>query len=419
MQKETKVAHSGITRKFRFSGQEIVFRHGAMGVVYDTDNHAYIDLVMGYGPVILGHGYPPFQEKLYTYLKHGLMMPSYTIFHQEYLSRLLKDYPYKQGAIFKTASEAVTAAFRMAAMKTQRLGIIRCGYVGWHDAQIGMSIKWHEPLHSPARERLRYTDFMRGISGDEPALNWVDMQVESFRHILETYAGRIGCFIIDAYLMSFTTLETIQKVISLCHEHGVLVIFDETKTGGRISKLGYAHDHQLAVDLVVIGKALANGAPISIVIGRDDLLEYAVQARLSGTFSKEMFTIYAALATLELMEQEIAPTRDGWQEIGQIGQKIAEIITAAAVDADVREHLWAQPVLGGGMFELCYSDWILPERKLRQHLLSCLAEHGVLLLEGHPSFVCLAHRETDWAHFQQLVAGGLNQWKQREEFYGK
>jgi glutamate-1-semialdehyde 2,1-aminomutase len=304
-------------------------------------------------------------------------------------------------------------------MKTQKMGIIRCGYVGWHDAQIGMSIKWHEPLHSPARERLRYTNFMRGIGPGEPVINWVDMRVDSFTKIIHQHGQNIGCFVIDAYLMSFTNVETIKEVIDICHDHDIIVVFDETKTGGRISKLGYADDHKLNVDLVVIGKALANGAPISIVIGRDDLLDYAVQARLSGTFSKEMFTIYAALVTLELMEQGSGSGSTGWEEIGQIGTKIADVITAAAIDADVREHLWAQPVFNGGMFELCYSDWILPERQLRQALLGCLADQGVLLLEGHPSFVCLAHRETDWAHFQHAVLCGLNCWKQTGEFYGR
>lgn len=417
-QSNAQVAHSGITRKFRLENdREIVFERGEGGTVYDTDGNGYIDLVMGYGPVILGHAYPGFNERIAHGLEDGLMMPGYARLHQVYLSRLLEERENDRGALFKTASEAVTAAFRTAAMETGKLGIIRSGYVGWHDAQIANSIKWHDPLHSPLRKKLRYTDFMRGVGPDEPVVNWVDLELESLSDLLRAHDGKIGCFIMDAYLASFTSPETIREALELCHDAGVLVIFDETKTGGRISRLGYAHDQGLDVDLIVIGKSLANGAPLSVLVGPERLMVYAEKARLSGTFSKELFAIHAALATLDIMEAGETRFSDGWDEVSHIGRRFAEVITAAAGEAGVDEHLWAQPVLGGGMFELCYSDAILPRKPLRKALLRHLAEQGILLLEGHPSFVCLAHRETDWQELGDAFVRALTLWKGTEGFH--
>lgn len=416
-QTNAQVAHSGITRKFRLKDQEIVFERGNGSTVFDTEGNSYLDLVMGYGPVILGHTYPGFRERINEGLGDGLMMPGYARLHQVYLSRLLQDRPGNRGAMFKTASEAVTAAFRTAAMETGRLGIVRSGYVGWHDAQIANSIKWHDPLHSPLREKLRYTDFMRGVGPDEPVLNWHDLKLDSLSEIIAENKSKLGCFIIDAYLASMTDVDTLKAAIEICHESGLLVVFDETKTGGRISKLGYAHDHGLNVDLIVLGKSLANGAPLSILVGPDRLMEYAEKARLSGTYSKELIAMHSALATLDVMEQGSSEFETGWDEVAHIGCRFAEIITAAAEDAGVREHLWAQPVLGGGMFELCYSDRVLPDKVLRKALLRHLAEQGILLLEGHPSFVCLAHREIDWPEVQEAFRNGLMLWQDAENFH--
>lgn len=416
-QSNAQVAHSGITRKFRLKDQEIVFERGEAGTVYDTDGNAYIDLVMGYGPVILGHGYPGFQERIAQGLGDGLMMPGYARLHQIYLSRLLEERENARGALFKTASEAVTAAFRTAAMETGRLGIVRSGYVGWHDAQIASSIKWHDPLRSPLRKKLRYTDNMRGVGPDEPVINWVDLELGSLADILDTHGAKIGCFIMDAYLASFTELDTIRQAIELCHDAGALVVFDETKTGGRISKLGYAHDHGLDVDLIVIGKSLANGAPLSILVGDERLMVHAEKARLSGTFSKELFSMHAALATLDILEQGTTRFPDGWQEVAHVGRRFAAVISSASEEVGLGDHLWAQPVLGGGMFELCYSDAVLPERGLRKALLRHLAEQGILLLEGHPSFVCLAHRDTDWNELGDAFVRGFTLWKETEGFH--
>jgi len=405
-----KVAHSGITRKFRFKGQEIIFERGEMGTVYDTHGFAYTDLVMGYGPVILGHGYPAFQEKLIAHLGHGILMPGYTSLHETYLARLLRYRPNQQGAFFKTASEAVTAAFRAAAMETGKLGIIRCGYVGWHDAQIAGSIKWHDPLHSPLRQSLRYTRAMRGIGPEEPVINWVDLQLDSLHQIIAENRDKLGCFIFDAYLASFTDRATLEAAIEICHEAGLIVVFDETKTGARISRLGYADDNELDADLIVFGKALANGAPLSILIGKEHLMDYAEKARLSGTFSKELFAVYAGLATLDVMEEGSDSFENGWDEVAHIGRKFASVICAASQEAGLSEHLWAQPVLGGGMFELCHGDFVLPKKDLRGVLLLHLAENGILLLEGHPSFVCLAHRDTEWDQFHASFVQALKEW---------
>lgn len=411
MSQYERIAHSKITRKFKSAGRQLLFSQGRGGEVWDANGSAYIDFVMGYGPVIIGHADDQFNETLRGYLANGVMMPGYTIFHQEYLERLLGDRPEDRGAFFKTASEAVTAAFRLSAMRTGRLGIIRSGYIGWHDAQIANSLKWHEPLHSPLREKLKYTDDMRGIGESEPATNWVDLRLESLAELLDRHQGRLGCFVFDAYLASFTTPEVLRQAVAMCREAGLLTVFDETKTGGRISPLGYDHDHGIGSDLIVIGKALANGAPLSLLVGSAEMLAQAERARLSGTFSKEMIAVYAALATRDILEKPAGDAPDGWAEIGKIGTEVASVLTSAAKDAGVDSLVGARPVLGGGMFELVYhDDGLLGDKERREALLGALTGAGILLLEGHPSFVSLAHRHIDWSALHDRARQAFEQW---------
>ena len=405
-----RIAHSKITKKFLTNDKQLLFSKGKGGTVWDAEGRPYLDFVMGYGPVIIGHADREFNDRIRNQLDNGLMMPGYSEFHEQYLGRFLRERPGDRGAFFKTGSEAVTAAFRLAAMENGRLGIIRTGYVGWHDSQVANSLKWHEPQHSPVREQLRYTQAMRGVGPEEPILNWVDLQLDSLATLLEENAGRLGCFVFDAYLADRTTPSLLTEAIAMCRQAGLLTVFDETKTGGRISPLGYAHDNALGTDMVVLGKALANGAPISVLVGNQELMAHAEQARLSGTFSKEMFTVYAAQATIEILERPVGESADGWEELGRIGTAIAASITAAATQVGVADSVRAEPVLGGSMFELVYGDNVLGNKRWRSELLQAFSAEGILLLEGHPSFVCLAHREIDHDDLTQRVVRALRSW---------
>ncbi|WP_187352099.1 aminotransferase class III-fold pyridoxal phosphate-dependent enzyme [Allosaccharopolyspora coralli] len=407
---EKRTVHSKITKKFKTESGQLVFHHGHGGEVQATDGTTYLDFVMGYGPVVLGHNTTSFTRAVAESLTNGVMMPGYTSFHEEYLDRLLADQPGRRGAFFKTASEAVTAALRLAAIETERRGVIRCGFIGWHDAQIADSLKWHDPLASPLRYKQKYTENMRGVGDSEPVLNWHDLSLETLEELIDTHRSTVGCLVIDAYQASMTTPELMRRAVDLARNAGLLTVFDETKTGGRISRLGYAADHGIDTDLIVIGKALANGAPLSMLVGSTEHLATAEKSRLSGTFSKEMLAVYAALATLDELETPRGEFADGWAELGAVGSQVASCIAAAAREAGAETLVSAQPVMGGAMFELTYAERLLGDRASRDALLDSFTDAGILLLEGHPSFVCGAHRDNDWDELTRRSAKAFTQW---------
>lgn len=403
---KSALKHAGITGFSGTNKEKITFTHGKGYEIYDTNNKSYIDFILGYGPVILGHSTDSFLKQLQEYLQHGLLMPGYTKWHDLFIERFVKKLDKNLVAsFFKTASEAVTAAIRLSTMATKKQGIIRCGFIGWHDAQIGMTINWHEQPDSPFRNVLKNTAYFRGIQESEPVFNWTNFNLEQFSDIIQKHGAQIGAFVLDAYQTAFMKPATLQEALKLCRNNNIKIIFDETKTGGRVSKYGIAYQNKLDYDLLILGKALANGAPISIIIGKKDLLAMSEAAQIQGTFSKEMFAIYCALITQKIMDDS-----NGYDILQKTGEKVVFSLNKAAKKAQIDHLIQAKQLFQAGMFDIYFSDPLLKNIQERSNLTKFLTDEGVLLFEGHPSFVCLEHANMDWDNFEQSLEAGMKNW---------
>ena len=402
---ENNISHAGVCRFFRSDGQEITFDYGERELVYDVDNNSYIDFILGFGPVILGHANPEFKKRLIPYLDYGIHMPGYTKWHEKYLDKLLSEHQSKYlASFFKTSSESVSAAIRISSIVTGKKGIIRCGYLGWHDAVIGNSLSWHEPPFSPLRNNIREFPGIRGIGSKEPVFNWSSFDISELENLI-CCNKEVGIFIIDAYQVEFTNLGTIQAAIFLCHKYNLIIIFDETKTSGRISKLGLSIDAGLDVDLVVLGKSIANGAPLSILIGKKELLKFSEDARIGGTFSKELLGVYSAIVTDSIMEEE-----HGFFTIKTLGNNFCDLFNNIVTEIGAANLVRAQPRFNGSMFDIEFSSEIISDMKLRKKLPCFLADSGILLLQAHPSFICLDYQLIDWGKLHCKLLSGMQNW---------
>jgi glutamate-1-semialdehyde 2,1-aminomutase len=401
------IVHSGLPRRSLLSGGEVVFERGSGGMVFDATGSEYVDFILGYGSVILGHNVAAFRSRLEDYSQNGILLPGYSSWHVKLLQHLLQsEVDNYSAAFFKTGSESITAAIRLASQLSSKKGVFRCGFIGWHDALLGKSVRWHEPLESPLRFQLRFVEGFRGIGGDEEVFNWVSLDFKDFLTVINANAKKIGCFIIDTYQLRFASRETIKKAIDLCKDNGIYVVSDETKIAGRVSRLGFAVEFDWDVDFLVMGKALANGAPLSVLLGRPDLMAVSEEARVTGTFSQELSAVFAAFATMEEMER-----LDGYNVIRSIGQRVVKEFNVATEQVGIRDVVRAEPIFGGEMFELTFSSGILGDWNYRQHLCSILASQGVLLLQGHPSYVCIEHGELDFDVLREQFEIGLAKWK--------
>ena len=400
------IAHSGLPRRSLALGGEIIFERGSGGMAIDVDGREYIDFVLGYGSVILGHSPVGFRRRIDSYSPNGISLPGYTSWHLALVSRLLQSKAESySAAFFKTGSESVTAAIRLASLLSSRKGIVRCGFIGWHDAQLGRSVRWHELLESPLRFPLRFQEGFRGIDNDEQVFNWVSLDPNDLISIINTNGHKIGCLVLDTYQLRFAGAATLESAVNLCREHGIYVVADETKIAGRVSRLGFATELGWDADFLVVGKALANGAPLSLLLGKPDLMAASEDARITGTYSQELSGVFAALATLDEME-----STDGYAVLRSVGHRVTNELNAAICRMGMQHLVTADSLFGGELFELRFSRALLADWNYRQHLCATLAAQGVLVLQGHPSYVCLEHEHLDFAALRQRCERGLAEW---------
>jgi glutamate-1-semialdehyde 2,1-aminomutase len=233
----------------------------------------------------------------------------------------------------------------------------------------------------------------------------VSLDLDALDSLLSTHRDTIGCFIIDTYQVRFCSAAIIGQAIDLCKRNKILVVSDETKIAGRILPLGLASRFGWNVDFIVVGKALANGAPLSILLGRRDLMAVSEEARITGTFSQELTAVFSALATFDEMLAV-----NGYSLLRNIGERIADTLNRAIANAGLRSSLHVESLFGGEMFEAVFNRNMLEDWDSRQRLCSALADNGVLLLQGHPSYVCLAHAALDHESLLARAQRGLTQW---------
>ncbi len=381
----------GSDRYISLTGEPILFTSGKGCKVYDQDGKEYIDFVLGVGPVILGHALPEFNEYLIRALRKGVSFPGFGAVHEQVAELFEEVYPqYKVVSLFKTSSEAVTAALRCSMLETGRKKLIRCGFLGWHDAQIAETPRWHERPGSRGREILRYHKGMRGVTGDERVFNWIDGDLASLKDILVNHGHDIALFGLDVYQLAFIPRDIILQAIELCRQYGIKILIDETKTAGRIHAGGYLANAKIDSDYIVLGKAIANGFPLSVLLGKPDLDELYREARIGGTHTKEALSPYAAIAVAEIMRRH-----NGYRVIANNCRNVVKTINDAVAQAGAKSLFRAHSLFSDTMFDLYLEDQVVNDIAFRTRLKQHLVANGTLIMIGHCSFVCLAHQNLD------------------------
>lgn len=401
-----EVAHRGVAT-FVHNGETLRFACGEGPWLFDSRGNRWLDLVCGYGPVVLGHADAEFSSTVQRHLAHGLHFASYSTLHDEYAAGLPSIWAEGSCGFFKTSSEAVSAGLRIAAQETGKKGVVRCGFVGWHDAQQSQGVSWH--LLPQSVERHIPSDkvpILRGVSGEERVFEWYDMSLASLRSILTSHADTIGSVVLDTYQLDLAGMEIARAVIDIAAEFGVLSILDETKTSGRVAELGFTQALALSPSMVIAGKAIANGAPLSLLLLPRSLGGMIAACRVGGTHAKERFGVAAAVVTRELMAK-----RRGYVEFQKLGAEWAEAFRKVIVALCLDRQLDVKPVLGGAGLDFR----LMPEGNTalrRRSLQDALAAEGILALVGHPSFLSLSHVHVDMKWLGERIGRSLDRWSQ-------
>jgi len=192
----------------------------------------------------------------------------------------------------KTGSDATTLATRIARGYTGRKMILRCGYHGWHD--------WCVEYHGGVpEETLALTDeFEYG-------------QIEDLEKKLAAHKGDVACIIITpvghpgAKPIIPPPPGYLQAVRDIATKNGVVLVFDEVRTGFRVAMGGAQERYGVTPDLATFGKAVANGYPLSMVAGKREIMSVCEsKVFVSSTYFPNSLEMVAALKCLEILERE-------------------------------------------------------------------------------------------------------------------
>ena len=284
--------------------------------VWDVDGNRYIDNILGLGPVILGHADPAVNAAAFRQMEQGA---SFSLPHplEVELAELLCDLiPCAEMVRFgKNGSDATAAAVRAARGFTGRDKVARCGYHGWQDWYIGSTSR-----------HLGVPQAVRDLTLVFPYNSLTELHA-----LFQRNPGEIACVIMEPVAFDAPRPGYLQGVQELCRNNGALLVFDEIVTGFRLH-LGGAQAHFGVIpDLACFGKAMANGFPLSAVVGRSDVMRIFEHVFFSFTFGGEAVSLAASLETIrELQRREGIPQL--WRTGGRLQEATNRLLASNALD---------------------------------------------------------------------------------------
>jgi glutamate-1-semialdehyde-2,1-aminomutase len=283
----TQTFSKGYTQ-FPFGVSPIFLERGEGSHVWDVDGNEYIDYAMALGPVILGHAYPPVNETISAQLRDGII---YSLPHRlevELAEMLTEIIPCAEMVRFgKNGSDATSGAVRAARAYTGRDKIACCGYHGWQDWYIGTTTR------------------NKGVpkSVQSLTLTFEYNNIESLKRLFDQNKGDIAAVILEPIGVIEPEDEFLQKVKELTHENSAILIFDEIVTGFRLALGGAQEYFNVIPDLACFGKAMANGMPISAVVGKREIMEVFDEIFFSFTFGGEVLSLAASISTIQELKK--------------------------------------------------------------------------------------------------------------------
>jgi glutamate-1-semialdehyde 2,1-aminomutase len=332
--------------------------------VWDDAGREYLDYIMALGAVALGYGHPAVVRAASEAAAQGGVGPLPPALEEELAADLCRRIPWMERIRFlKTGAEAVAAAVRLARVATGRDVVLGCGYHGWLDWCQGP-----DAAGVPAGTRAAYGE----IPFNDPART---------RERIRAAGDRLAAVVMEPVILRPPDAEWLEVVREETARVGALLVVDEIKTVCRLAVGGGCERYGIRPDLVVIGKAVANGFPLAAVGGRGAVMDLVARTWISSTLATEWVALAAARATLEVMDTARVPAH-----LSAVGARLHH---GLGVLAGRHPGLVAGVA---GIPEMCHLEF-RDETTSGRVAVAC-AERGLLIKRGAYNFVSLAHDDT-------------------------
>ena len=335
-----------------------------------------------YGPAILGYNHPEVDEAAKSQYGLGNTVSLASPVMVDLATTLVEMVDAAEWALFgKNGGDSTNLAVMVARAATGKEKIVKVRD-GYHGATPWMQEKGRPgTVSSDANHVL--------------TVEWNDL--ESFEEILVNHSDKIACFISSPYNHPVSRDNELpaegywQKVSALCKQHGIVLIVDDVRAGFRINLAGSNVAYGFTPDLICFGKAIANGYPLSALVGSNALKEAAEEVYFTGTQFFSAAPMAAAIATLlELKKSDAA------NKMNDYGKKLKSSLIETADE-------FGYKFIASGVPAMPYFRLAEVETKVHFSWIDECVKRGVYMLGYHNHFISTAHSEEDLATIIQVA----------------
>lgn len=281
--------------------------------VWDVDGNEYIDFVGSLASIILGYCDSDVDRAVQEQMKKGTIFSLPHTLEMEVAERLIDIIPCAEKVRFaKNGTDATSASIRIARAYTGKEHIAVCGYHGWQDWYIGSTTR---DLGVPSAVK----ELTHGFKYNN---------IDSLKEIFQEY--ELAAVIMEPMNTEYPQNNFLEKVRDLAHENKALLIFDETITGFRYALGGAQELFDVIPDLATFGKGMANGYPLSAIVGRGHIMQKMEEVFFSGTFGGETLSLAAASASIDKQID-----LDVVQHLNSLGSYLLQKLNQLIIDKDL------------------------------------------------------------------------------------
>lgn len=297
----------------------------AKGVeIWDLDGNKFVDMsLMGVGACILGYADDDVNEAVKKAIDKGTMATLNCPEEVELTELLLNLHPWAEMVRYaRTGGEAMAIAVRIARAYTGKDKIAFCGYHGWHDWYLSANLADDKNLDGHLLPGLQPLGVPRVLKGTAMPFNY--NKIDELEEIVKN--NDIGVIVLEPIRHHKPEKDFLKNVREIANKINAVLIFDEISSGWRMN-VGGAHElYNVHPDIVVYGKAMSNGFPMSAVIGKGEIMDVAQESFISSTYWTERIGPVAAITTINKMLKNNVPTHlckignlinEGWKKLAK------------------------------------------------------------------------------------------------------
>ncbi len=339
-----------------FGEYPIFLVRGEGAYVEDVDQNRYVDLMMAYGALLLGHSHPAVVQAIHRASAEGTLFAAASPVESRVAHLIQSRVKAAERVRFaNTGTEATMAALRLARGLTGRSRFIKFEghYHGWYDDYL-VSAHPHpysdlglvsDPIAIPESSGLPPSALQQAV-----LVPWNDL--DRLEDALKRYRHEISCVITEPVMANMGVIPPepgyLRALEKLCHQYGVLFILDETVTGFRLAPGGAAERYGLMPDLLTYGKGLGAGLPVAAIAGKR---EYMDGLRWGGVL--HYGTQNASHIGMSVAEANLSALKPGVYEVLEnMGERLENGLTTLFEAHGVSG--WVQRV--GGMLQVFFGN---------------------------------------------------------------